>query len=112
MDSQEQMDSPSHDEIAARAFEIYNREGGMHGKDSDHWFQAEQELRSNRQKNGQSSNPQILGSSNDSSSRGSGLAQPVTGEAAMNASKALSGDGNGNGKKSKSGGRSNKASRN
>jgi hypothetical protein len=52
----------SNDEIAARAYDIYEREGRMDGRDADHWFRAEEELRrerSNRMSQGttQATNP-------------------------------------------------------
>jgi hypothetical protein len=37
--------TPTHDEIAAQAYQIYLREGGAGGRDMDHWLQAEAELR-------------------------------------------------------------------
>jgi len=37
--------APTHDEIAAHAYEIYLREGCVAGRDLDHWLQAEAELR-------------------------------------------------------------------
>jgi hypothetical protein len=37
--------APTHDEIAAHAYEIYIREGSVAGRDLDHWLQAEAELR-------------------------------------------------------------------
>ena len=36
---------PSTDDIAHRAFELYEQRGGEHGHDWDDWFQAERELR-------------------------------------------------------------------
>src|SRR5436305_14386860 len=48
--------TPSDDEIAARAYEIYEREGRSDGKAMDHWLQAESELRAERQNRG--TNPQ------------------------------------------------------
>ncbi len=39
----------SSEEIAARAYEIYEREGRSDGQDMDHWFRAESELRAERQ---------------------------------------------------------------
>jgi hypothetical protein len=36
--------TPTHDEIAAQAYQIYLREGGE-GRDMEHWLQAEAELR-------------------------------------------------------------------
>jgi hypothetical protein len=38
----------SSDEIAQRAYEIYEREGRADGRDMDHWLQAERELREER----------------------------------------------------------------
>jgi hypothetical protein len=35
----------SEHEIAIRAFEIWQAEGSLHGRDLDHWFAAERELR-------------------------------------------------------------------
>ena len=49
--------APTHDEIAAQAYEIYLREGCVTGRELDHWFQAEFELRNghgNANGNGQS----------------------------------------------------------
>ena len=37
--------TPTHDEIAAQAYQIYLREGCVEGRDMDHWLQAESELR-------------------------------------------------------------------
>ena len=37
--------TPTHDEIAAHAYQIYLREGCVEGRDLDHWLKAEQELR-------------------------------------------------------------------
>lgn len=37
--------TPTHDEIAAHAYQIYLREGCVEGRDMDHWLQAEAELR-------------------------------------------------------------------
>jgi Protein of unknown function (DUF2934) len=36
---------PTHDEIARRAYQLYEERGGEHGRDWDDWFQAERELR-------------------------------------------------------------------
>jgi len=33
-----------HDQIAARAYELYEQEGCVHGHDLDHWLRAESEL--------------------------------------------------------------------
>lgn len=35
----------SYDDICARAFEIWDKEGRPEGKDQDHWLRAEAELR-------------------------------------------------------------------
>jgi hypothetical protein len=35
---------PTHEQIAARAYEIYLARGGQHGRDIEDWTQAEQEL--------------------------------------------------------------------
>ncbi len=49
----------SPDEIAARAYEIYEREGRSDGRAMDHWLQAESELRAEKQNRGGSApNPQ------------------------------------------------------
>ena len=39
----------SPEDIAARAYQIYEREGRVDGRDAEHWFQAESELRAERQ---------------------------------------------------------------
>src|ERR1051325_3661587 len=44
--------TPTHDEIAAQAYQIYLREGCVEGRDLDHWLQAEAELRSLTNGNG------------------------------------------------------------
>jgi hypothetical protein len=36
--------SPTHDEIARRAFEIFLKRGGNHGNDLEDWLQAEKEV--------------------------------------------------------------------
>jgi hypothetical protein len=36
---------PTYDEIARRAYQLYEARGGEHGQDWDDWFQAERELR-------------------------------------------------------------------
>ena len=37
-----------YEEIATRAFEIWKKQGGIEGKEQDHWLQAEAELRKER----------------------------------------------------------------
>jgi hypothetical protein len=39
----------NHEEIAARAYEIYQARGGSDGADFDDWLQAERELTQSRQ---------------------------------------------------------------
>jgi hypothetical protein len=36
---------PSHEDIARRAYQLYEESGRRHGHDQDDWFQAERELR-------------------------------------------------------------------
>jgi hypothetical protein len=36
---------PTHDDIARRAYHLYEARGREHGRDSEDWFQAEYELR-------------------------------------------------------------------
>jgi hypothetical protein len=42
----------SSEEIAERAYQIFEREGRSDGRDMDHWLQAEQELRREREQRG------------------------------------------------------------
>jgi hypothetical protein len=42
----------NHDEIAHRAYELFLSNGAMHGRDIDHWLQAESELRRRSTTNG------------------------------------------------------------
>jgi hypothetical protein len=44
--------TPTHDEIAAQAYQIYLREGCAEGRDLDHWLRAEMELRERTNGNG------------------------------------------------------------
>jgi hypothetical protein len=37
--------SLTHDDIANRAYELFLANGAMHGRDLEHWLQAETELR-------------------------------------------------------------------
>ncbi len=41
--------SPSHEQIARRAYEIFEARGGQQGNPEQDWFQAERELRLGRQ---------------------------------------------------------------
>jgi Protein of unknown function (DUF2934) len=34
----------THEQIAMRAYEFFQREGGVHGQHVDHWLRAEREL--------------------------------------------------------------------
>ena len=36
---------PTHEEIARRAYQLFEERGGGHGHDQQDWFQAERELR-------------------------------------------------------------------
>ena len=36
---------PTHEDIARRAYQLYEERGGEHGRDWGDWFQAERELR-------------------------------------------------------------------
>ena len=36
--------SITHDDIARRAYELFERSGAGHGSDLQHWFEAEQQL--------------------------------------------------------------------
>lgn len=45
---------PSNEEIAERAYSIYEREGRIDGRDMDNWLKAEAEIRSERQAQGMS----------------------------------------------------------
>lgn len=47
--------SPTHEEIAVRAYEIFEERGAIAGDDVSHWLEAEQEL------SGVSEAPEILG---------------------------------------------------
>jgi hypothetical protein len=40
-----QLEPPSHDAIATRAYELFLRRGAQHGQDWDDWLAAERELR-------------------------------------------------------------------
>ncbi len=41
-----QHEAVSHEDVARRAYEIYQRRGGAPGRDLEDWLQAERELRS------------------------------------------------------------------
>lgn len=40
--------NPTHEEIAARAHDIWERAGCPEGQETEHWLQAERELSQNR----------------------------------------------------------------
>jgi len=42
------VESPTYDEVAERAYFIYEARGGDHGRDMDDWLQAESELLTER----------------------------------------------------------------
>jgi hypothetical protein len=46
------------EEIAERAYQIFEREGRTDGRDMDHWLQAERELRMERERRGGEMNAQ------------------------------------------------------
>ena len=39
---------PTQDEIAVRAFELFLQEGGIDGRDLEHWLRAEEELKTRK----------------------------------------------------------------
>ncbi|MCY1046309.1 DUF2934 domain-containing protein [Corallococcus sp. bb12-1] len=41
--------APANEQVARRAFEIYQARGGTHGSSEQDWFQAERELKLGRQ---------------------------------------------------------------
>ena len=49
---------PSHEEIAARAFELYERRGSTDQHDVDDWLEAERELLLERSASGGERDPQ------------------------------------------------------
>lgn len=58
------MSIPTHDEIAAQAYQIYLREGAQPGRELDHWLRAEAELMGGREANGTSAAaPRVNGAS-------------------------------------------------
>lgn len=46
---------PTHDEIAARAYQCWQERGGGHGASEDDWYRAEQELRAEHARAGHQS---------------------------------------------------------
>ena len=42
---------PTEEEIARRAYQLYEARGGEHGRDQEDWFQAERELRQDGRRN-------------------------------------------------------------
>lgn len=45
LESQAEGQDPLHQQIAERAFFLYERSGFQHGKDLEHWLEAEQQVR-------------------------------------------------------------------
>jgi hypothetical protein len=41
---------PSRDEVSRRAYELYQKRGGAHGRHNEDWLEAEQQLREERQR--------------------------------------------------------------
>lgn len=70
--------APTHDEISARAYEIYLREGCVAGRNLEHWLQAEAELRnsSNGDRNGHS--PEIAQAPGGNADAAKIVAPPAT----------------------------------
>ena len=50
--SASKLDTPSHEEIAARAEEIYRQSGCIPGRDLENWVRAENELKQRLESNG------------------------------------------------------------
>ena len=50
--SASKLDTPSHEEIAARAEEIYRQSGCVPGRDLENWVRAENELKQRLESNG------------------------------------------------------------
>jgi hypothetical protein len=46
----EAQQGPTYDQIARRAYEIYQERGGTEGQDIDDWLRAERELREERER--------------------------------------------------------------
>lgn len=44
--------APTHEQIAARAYEIFIERGRPQGRDLEHWLEAESQLRASSQANG------------------------------------------------------------
>jgi hypothetical protein len=42
------VEQPTHEEIAARAYSIFEERGRPHGRDLEHWFEAEAQLAADR----------------------------------------------------------------
>jgi hypothetical protein len=54
--SASKFDSPSHEDIAARAEQIYRESGCVAGRDLENWVQAENELKQRLESNGSTAN--------------------------------------------------------
>jgi hypothetical protein len=57
------MSIPTHDEIAAQAYQIYLRNGAVAGRDLENWLEAETELMSARERDSASADTRINGAS-------------------------------------------------
>jgi hypothetical protein len=75
--------APTHDEISARAYEIYLREGCVGGRDLDNWLKAEAELRSggNGSGNGNGLSAEITQPADGATETAKSIATPVTASA-------------------------------
>jgi hypothetical protein len=85
--------SPTQDEISARAYEIYLREGCVAGRDLDHWLQAEAELRSsaNGNGNGNGQSHELTKAAKGTAETSKAIATPVTSSATTPVSRASGG---------------------
>ena len=61
--------TPTHDEIAAQAYQIYLREGCPEGRDLDHWLQSEVELRTRTNENATRNDNGMSSEANERSER-------------------------------------------
>lgn len=43
----QQRKKPTHEEISRLAFQLFEQDGAQHGKDLEHWFNAESMIESN-----------------------------------------------------------------
>ena len=59
--------TPTHEQIAARAYEIFIERGRPEGRDLDHWLEAEAQLRASAQTESGARTPATQGSSRSAS---------------------------------------------